>query len=341
LKNSIRYSLLTSDSIKRKHYESLNVREEGILDYRYLVPETPLIPGVHYDLQDSNVSVKMALKSGTPLEIIATLKCMYLINHFSLKFKDNEQIKYKISISRDRCDWEYIVDLFNYPCHGHQEIYFNPITVRYVKLTAKDVRKSPLPIHFSDDSASSSLLWSKIDNFEMKFTKEPLTMFDHKFLIPNYNIAPLCVGLGIGFDVKENFTVKINKTIEEKYGNIFRGKMDEDGGNYILQLPQPCVISSVYFLIYDRGINIYPAYYRIEGFLPHDGTGADPEWITVYETPELGKPEGYYGPQNIDINPTPMLFIRIVPTKLFNYKKRRIFSIVDFKCWGTRTESST
>jgi len=158
------------------------------------------------------------------------------------------------------------------------------------------------------------------------------------FLSPNYNIAHRCIGEGIGHGDKANFTVRIDKTIGEKYRNIFRGNMDKEGsGRYTLQLPQPCLISRVEFLIYDRGPNIRPAHYRIEYCLYNHDLVKN-EWLLLYESNKTDNPEGHIGLQNIRFDPTPMTYIRIIPTELFRYKMKRIFSIVDFKCFGPKTE---
>ncbi len=304
--------------------------------HRHWVPKFPLLPVDHFELKVTNKSIRSAIREDSQLELLATLKKNYRVNHISFKFKENEQMKYRIDISIDGKSWEEVVNYLEYRCHGQQEIYFKPFITKYILLTATEFRKSLLPIHSSYESASSSSLLDKIENFEIKFTENQQLMSNpDRFLIPNYNIAYLCIGPGIGDGINANFTCNKNKTTKQKYRNLFRGHTHKDCGEYILQLPQPCQISKIEFLIPDLKGKTYPALYRIMSCLKHSGDVNPNQWTTIYESPEVKYPGGRCGLQEINFKEeTNMTFIRIIPTKLFNPRKPNTFYIVDFKCFG-------
>jgi hypothetical protein len=312
-----------------------NIPDINERSYRYLIPDTSLADDDNYvfDMNFGGVSVREALHNNMPLQAIAVLHDVNLINHLKIKFEDNSDLQYIIEVSTDKVKWDTIVDYSNYRCHGKQEIYFTPMPVKYVKIIDRNIIRLPLRDTITENSNSSSIIIAKIIEFVMSLDRiDPFPMstdpIPYNFLIPNYDIAPECKGPG-----KEgNYTISRNIKLNTKYNKPFKGNMDDENsrGQYLLQLPQPCYISKVVFRTNDRGHRIKRYHYKIEGSLsgPDDGF----QWNTLRSISD--NLEGYAGEQILSFDPMPMSFIRIVPTQIFNYDIRRVFSIIDFQCYG-------
>uniref|UniRef100_A0A7E4ZZ48 F5/8 type C domain-containing protein n=1 Tax=Panagrellus redivivus TaxID=6233 RepID=A0A7E4ZZ48_PANRE len=169
-------------------------------------------------------------------------------------------------------DWEQVIDRYDYKSVGLQVLYFNERAVRFIKITS-------IGYNFVDIST----------DIEAIYSTDPLEVDPETTLpIPKYNLFP--------------------EMIETDDGNRYDSDCDNDNHEYehtgdnnlygnriVLKLPQPYMIHSVKFWLWEESS------YEIEVSTSEEG-----DWTEVYSERDVS------GWRTATFDRQPVMFIKIV-----------------------------
>jgi BTB/POZ domain-containing protein 9 len=202
----------------------------------------------------------------------------------------------------DREDWFRVADYTNFLCRSWQKIYFAPKTVRYIRVIGTYNTANKV-FHLVHLEAMYSTTQFQLDNSGI--------------LYPLQNVASDQMGASVLEGVSRTRNALLNGDTDGYDWDTGYTCHQLGSGAIVVQLPQPYIIDSMRLLLWDCDDRSYS--YFIE-------TSTDQvQWVRVVDNTK----EPCRSWQNLEIQPQPVSFIRIVGT---HNTANEVFHCVHFEC---------
>lgn len=172
-----------------------------VSDSQILDAITPKRKRVSLDISTNTESVKMEAIEFTPKYTIKTLKHEtdttgyyymvelaepYEINHIKLRLSEllsgKGEYSYYVEVSADNESWQRVIDYSKYVCRSWQSLYFDPVSIKFVKV-----------IGTRSDGKVADII---IDSFDCSYSHHNVK-YENGFVIPTEDIANLDSGTRI------------------------------------------------------------------------------------------------------------------------------------------------
>ena len=213
------------------------------------------------------------------------------INYIKIRLSElinnKGEFSYYVEVSLDNNDWTKVIDYSNIVCRSWQNLYFDLVSVKYIRVIGTKL-----------DGTINDII---IDFFEAKRLINNVPEYENGFVIPNEDIANLNVGTRIKYPANRHDLFLFSSTQAfacfipvRSFGNDYKKNA------FTIQFAQPYMIDSMEFKIYFKDKDIYK--YTVEVSLDEQN------WIIVDDKSE----EGAKGLQRIKFERRPVTFVRIV-----------------------------
>ncbi|CAJ0929536.1 unnamed protein product, partial [Mesorhabditis belari] len=237
--------------------------------------------------------------------IVIELGNPYMINKIvmSLYERDTRWYSYFIEVSMDNEDWLRLVDYREFLCRGKQNLYFERRPARFIRIVGTNC---------------TTHNYFTLTAFEALYTTEIMTFEpETKILIPDDNVATIKADALVVDGVSRSRHALINgETLGYDWDTGYTCHQIASG-SIVIQLPQPYIISTMRLLLWDCDSRSYS--YHI------DVSTNKKDWKTVVD--KTG--EACRSWQNLEFEPVPVVFVRIVGT---HNTVNEVFHCVHFEC---------
>ncbi|KAL7079104.1 hypothetical protein ACQ4LE_001771 [Meloidogyne hapla] len=227
----------------------------------------------------------------------------FIINciKFQLMDRDQRAFSYYIEVSIDKNDWVRVIDHTLYLCRSKQNLFFESRVVKFIRIVG---------------TLSSVNNTFQLCNFEALCTTEQFEIDAKTTLqIPRFNIATILNNAIVTEGVSRSRNALLNgDTTNYDWDNGYTCHQLGSGA-LVIQLPQPYLIETMRFLLWDCDDRCYSFYVEV--------SVDQIKWTKVVEFNECKSW------QIAQFERTPVVFIRIVGT--YN-SANEVFHCVHFEC---------
>ena len=235
--------------------------------------------------------------------ITVQLSQPYIINCIRMLLwdRDNRSYSYFIEVSLDKKNWQRVVDRTNWLCRSWQELFFEPLVIRYLRVVGV----------YNSVNRTFHLV-----SFSCLYTSKPFLLASG-LIIPTENVASVAAGATVVEGVSRSRNALLNGNTREYDWDSGYTCHQLGCGAILVQLAQPYIVSSMRLLLWDKDDRSYSYYVEV--------STDQKKWAKVVDKTQ----ECCRSWQPLTFERCPVAFIKIVGTR---NTANEVFHLVHLEC---------